>query len=46
MAGRVARIIAKTVPLNVKSIIIEMVDYQSGFSGFSTNDREREIKRI
>ena len=32
MAGRVARIIAKTVPLDVKSIIIEMVDYQSGFS--------------
>ena len=31
MVGRVARILAKTVPLSVKFITIEIVDYQSGY---------------
>ena len=32
MVGRVARIIAKTVPLNIKFVTIELIDYQSGYS--------------
>ncbi len=32
MVGRVARIIAKTTPLDIKFITIEMIDYQSGYS--------------
>ena len=32
MVGRVARIIAKTAPLEIKFITIEMIDYQSGYS--------------
>ena len=32
MVGRVARIIAKTAPLEIKFITIEMIDYQAGYS--------------
>ena len=46
MVGRVARLIAKTAPLEIKFITIEMIDYQAGYSVSKVTLEREKLKSL